>query len=210
MEHTTIQAFCAALSSDAPTPGGGGASALAGALAASLAHMAAALTVDKKRFEAHRPALEGELARLSTLRERMLGQICRDADEFAALMGAYALPSTTQEEKHEKQRAVQAGLARAAQPPLEVLALCRDVARSLAALAPITSPHVVSDVGCAAALCAACAQAALLNVLVNAASMRERTAADALVCEAQGLCAAATEAAQTIYEEVRTGLCKGC
>ena len=46
-----IEEFLEVLSSSSPTPGGGGASALVGAIGVSLGHMVGALTSGKKKYE---------------------------------------------------------------------------------------------------------------------------------------------------------------
>ena len=84
--------FCAALASSAPVPGGGGAAALAGALAAALCAMAARLTASKPAFADRAGELNGLIARADALRGALLRLIDADAEGFAPLSKAYAIP----------------------------------------------------------------------------------------------------------------------
>ena len=54
IEQQTVNEFLTALSSKRPTPGGGGASALAGALSGALGLMVGNLTVGKKKYKVYR------------------------------------------------------------------------------------------------------------------------------------------------------------
>ena len=146
----SLSEFTAQLASAQPAPGGGGAAALAGALAASLAAMAANVTAAKPRYADRHDALA------------TLAASC-DAAGFLPLQRAYAIP------KDDPTRA--ARLADAAHTaclaPLAMLEHCEQVALLLPAALSTASPLLRSDVGCAAALCSAAAEAAELNVLVN-------------------------------------------
>lgn len=162
------------LASGAPTPGGGGASALVGAVASALGSMVANLTSGKKKYAAYQRDIERILCETAVLTERLYGLIQADADAFAPLAAAYGIP------KEEPTRAerLEAALHVAAEPPMEIL-------RTLAGLPPILeellekgSKLAVSDVGCAAAFCAAAANGAILNLYVNTRLMQERVYAE--------------------------------
>ena len=148
----SLSEFTAQLASAQPAPGGGGAAALAGALAASLAAMAANVTAANPRYADRHDALATLAASCDA-----------DAAGFLPLQRAYAIP------KDDPTRA--ARLADAAHTaclaPLAMLEHCEQVALLLPAALSTASPLLRSDVGCAAALCSAAAEAAELNVLVN-------------------------------------------
>ena len=146
----TLSDFTAQLASAQPAPGGGGAAALTGALAASLTAMAANVTAANPRYA-----------------ER----------SFLPLQKAYAIPRT------DPDRA--AKLAAAAQTaclaPLAMLEHCMQTALLLTAALETASPLLRSDIGCAAALCRAAAEAAAMNVFVNTGLLTpdERAATEA-------------------------------
>ena len=163
MPEQTLSEFTAQLASASPAPGGGGAAALAGALAASLAAMAANVTAANPRYADRTGALSAMAAACDAQRTALLALIEADAAGFLPLQRAYAIPKT------DLERAARlADAARTAcQAPLDMLAHCAQIVMLLDAARDIISPLLRSDVGCAAALCRAAAEAAAMNVFVN-------------------------------------------
>ncbi len=208
MEKWTIRDFTEQLSDKAPVPGGGGASALAGALGAALGHMAAALTVGKKRYVVYEQQLTQRMQDLQTYRHALLMGIQQDADAFLTLREAYSLRAHTEQDKAIKAEAIQRALMVAVQPPMDILSNCEMVTQSLLALYPMTSRLVISDIGCAAAMCRACMEAALLNVLINTGSMADRDKAHALENQAKELCTQGMSRCEDVYKAVKGSLCK--
>jgi glutamate formiminotransferase/formiminotetrahydrofolate cyclodeaminase len=179
-ETRTIDEFLEALGSSAPTPGGGAASALAGALAAALSEMVAQLTVGRPRFQEVDDAMRAAIAQARGLRSELLALIADDERAYAGVSAAYKMPRATDDERVEREAAIQAALLAAMRPPrrmmhcgCEVLALASEVAAS-------GSPSVASDAGCAALLGEAAVRAAGLNVLANVVLLHdEQVASDA-------------------------------
>ena len=173
----SLSEFTAQLASAQPAPGGGGAAALAGALAASLAAMAANVTAANPRYADRHDALATLAASCDAQRTTLLALIDADAAGFLPLQQAYAIP------KGDPTRA--ARLADAAHTaclaPLAMLKHCEQVALLLPAALSTASPLLRSDVRCAAVLCSAAAEAAELNVLVNTGLLApdDRTATEA-------------------------------
>ena len=161
MTDRTLSEFTAQLASASPAPGGGGAAALTGALAASLAAMAANVTAANPRYAERTDALATLAAACDAQRTALL-TLCRDI-EFALGKRAYAIPKTDP----ERAAALAVAARTACQAPLDMLAHCEQVALLLAAALETASPLLRSDVGCAAALCRAAAEAAAMNVFVN-------------------------------------------
>ena len=114
MLHKSVNDFTAALASKASVPGGGSASALAGALAAALGGMVGELTVGKKKYAAVEPILRELLDEAEKLRGQLLECVEKDAAALAPLAKAYAIP------KDDPQRAetLEACLTAAAAPPM--------------------------------------------------------------------------------------------
>ena len=120
----TIDAFIQELSSKAPIPGGGGASALVGALSASLTHMVGALTVGKPKYAAVEAEMNELLKQTEALTNRFLALMDEDAAAFEPLAQAYRLPKETEEEKASKAIQMEAALKSAVQPPLAIMETC--------------------------------------------------------------------------------------
>lgn len=176
-----LETFTARLASPAPIPGGGGAAALMGALAAALCAMAVSITAGRKRYAGRADSLRALAGRVEELRRELLELIDRDAAGFAPLSRAYALP------KGEPDTAAalrEASLA-ACEAPRQMLLACRETLGLLEAARERVSPLLLSDIGCAAAVCRAAMEAAALNIFVNTRSLRGDKAAEALTQEAR-------------------------
>ncbi len=194
--------FVEALASAAPTPGGGGASAYAGALASALASMVGNLTVGKKKYAAVEECVQSELVELADTRRRLLELIGEDARAFEPLAAAYRLPRATEEEAAAQQAALQAALVDACEVPLEIMRQCVEVVESCVFLARHGSVMALSDAGAAAVLAKAALQAASLNVVINIGSMADADRAASYRNDMEDLLAAGVPLADEVYGEV--------
>lgn len=183
----TIDAFLQQLSSKAPIPGGGGASALVGALSASLAHMVAALTVGKPKYAAVEAEMNELLKTAETLTNRFLALMDEDAEAFEPLAQAYRLPKETEAEKAEKSLRMEAALKSAVQPPIAIMEACAQALPIIALCAEKGSIVAVSDAGVAASLCRAALESASLNVFINTQGMLDQAYAASLNARANTL-----------------------
>lgn len=191
--------FLQQLSDKAPVPGGGGAAAQCGAMSAALCAMAARLTVGKKKYQQFEQELQERIAHCDWLREQFQELVQADADGFLPLQRAYSLP------KNDPKRAETLELASliASLPPLSMLECCEELAGEIARIAEICSPLVVSDTGCAAALCRAAAETAALNVFVNTASHKTAAGTHA---RAKQLLRRVQQQTAALYDGVRARL----
>lgn len=194
--------FVDALASKAPTPGGGGASAYAGALASALASMVGNLTVGKKKYAAVEERVQAELLELEDTRVRLLELIDADAEAFAPLAAAYGMPKGTEEEAAAQVAALQAALVDACEVPLEIMRQCVQVVESCVFLAKHGSVLAVSDAGAGAVLAKAALLAASLNVRINIGSMADGARAAAYRDEMEDLIAAGSALADDVYADV--------
>ena len=174
--NKTCREFVAALASSAPTPGGGGAAALCGAVGAALCGMVASLTSGKKKYADVESEIQQLLKSINTLHDKLLDQVRADAEGFQPLSRAYAIPR----EDSTRAAALQSAAETACTAPLEIMALCAAALSAAGRLAEIGSRLAVSDAGCAAAILRGALEAAALNVLVNTKTMTDRSAADRL------------------------------
>lgn len=198
--------FIDELASAAPTPGGGGASAYAGALASALASMVGNLTVGKKKYAEVEERVQSELVELEDTRIRLLELIDEDAAAFAPLAAAYGMPRETPEERAAKEAALQEALVGACEVPLEIMAQCMQVIESCVFLARHGSVLAVSDAGAGAVLAKAALVAASLNVRINIASMADGARAAAYRDRMEDLLAAGGALADDVYADVVEGL----
>lgn len=193
-----VDKFLAELASSAPTPGGGGAAALCGALGIALGNMVGSLTLGKKKYADVQEDIAALNSRAEALRADFVALIDADAEAFAPLSRAYGIP------KDDPSRAevMETALKRAAEPPLEIMRRCAAALDVIADYAAKGSALAISDAGCAAALAIAAMKAAALNVRINTKSMADREAADKMNAEAAGLYEKYEKEAEEIYQNV--------
>ena len=193
-----IDKFLAELASSAPTPGGGGAAALTGALGIALGNMVGNLTLGKKKYAGVQEDIAALNQRAEAIRADFVALIDADAEAFAPLSRAYGIP------KDDPSRAevMETALKRAAEPPLEIMRKCAEALELVKEYAAKGSALAISDAGCAAALAIAAMKAAALNVRINTKSMEDREAADKMNAEAAGLYEKYEKEAEEIYQNV--------
>ena len=198
--------FIDELASAAPTPGGGGASAYAGALAAALASMVGNLTVGKKKYADVEDEVRASLARLDALRARLVELVDEDARAFEPLAAAYRLPKATPEEQAAKNAALQQALVGASDVPLAIMRAVADVVDEADYLAHHGSKMARSDAGVAAAFARAASDGASLNIFINAASMDDAAQAARYRGEAESLAARTCERCDELFDFVKTSV----
>src|SRR5579872_646099 len=171
-----IEPFLEQLAAATATPGGGSASAAAGAMAASLGQMVAGMSRGKKAYLQYERELGEAIAHLAQLREELKCAIDADAESYNAVVRAY---------KQAKESAngdgiINEALKQATNVPLNVAERARDVARAVESLRKITNPKMSSDLDVAAALAQAAIRGALANVEINLESLHDDTFAGAV------------------------------
>lgn len=193
-----VDKFLEALASSAPTPGGGGAAALCGALAIALGNMVGNLTLGKKKYAAVQEDIAALNTKAEALRADFVALIDADAEAFAPLSKAYGIP------KDDPMRAdvMETALLKAVQPPMEIMRKCVKALDVISEYAAKGSALAISDAGCAAALARAAADAAALNVRINTKSMTDHKVANHLNVEANSLVMHCNLVAGEIYDAV--------
>ena len=179
--------FLAELAGKAPTPGGGGASALVGAAGVALGNMVGSLTTGKKKYAAVEAGIQALNARAEALRGELEALVQADAEAFAPLAAAYGLPKDTPEQAAHKAAVLEKALDAACAVPLQIMEKCAEGIALAEEYAAKGSVMAVSDAGCAAALCKAALQAASLNVFINTKLMADRSRAGVLDAKADNL-----------------------
>jgi formiminotetrahydrofolate cyclodeaminase len=154
-------------SAPSPTPGGGSASALAGAVGAALLSMVAGMSKTRTGAPAERAALDAALEPLLNGRDHLASLVDRDSQSYEAVVAAYKRPKASEEEKVARAAAVAGALRGATEVPLDVMRACHAAAREGLAVASHGNPSASSDVGVAFDLLEAALRGAARNVRVN-------------------------------------------
>jgi formiminotetrahydrofolate cyclodeaminase len=199
----SIVKFLDDLASERPTPGGGGAAAVMGAIGAALVSMVANLTIGKKNYEAVEADLKAARAEAERLRAELTAAIEEDVVAFNSVMGAYGLPRATDEEKAARTAAIQAALKDATLAPLRAVKACFEVILLSEAAADKGNLNVISDAGVAVLAANAGLRSAALNVYINAKSIKDRAFAEEQIAAVEALLAQAAEKTEAVYATVR-------
>ena len=205
-EEMTCKEFVSELSSKSPVPGGGGASALAGAVGMALSNMVASLTIGKKKYMDVEEDMVLLKKRGVELQESLLRMADRDAEVFEPLSRAYGLPKNTQDEREYKSRVMEAALKEAASVPLEIMELCCQAIDLAEEASQKGSKIAISDAGVTAALLGAALRGAALNIFINTKSMADTEYAAKLNERAEALTEEYGLKADRIYQTVCEGL----
>jgi methenyltetrahydrofolate cyclohydrolase len=181
-----------AFASNDPVPGGGSASALAGAIGVSLLIMVADMTRTRTGAPEETADLADAAARLRPRREELEELIDRDSDAYRAVVHAYRLPKTTDGEKEARREAVQAAMTEATEVPLETMRVCQQALTGAVIVAKAGNPNATSDVGIAIELLLTGLRGGRMNVDINVGSLsdaayvkRITTERDALIADGE-------------------------
>ena len=163
----SCQEFLEKLASNAPTPGGGGGAAMAGALAVALTSMVGNLTVGKEKFAQHEAEVQELLTKAEALRIELLNLVNADAEVFDSFMVCYRLPKATEEEKQARNQAIQNAAKEAAGVPFEIAQSCLEVMKLADRIAIIGNHGAITDAAVSAIMARAALRSAVYNVVVN-------------------------------------------
>jgi formiminotetrahydrofolate cyclodeaminase len=169
----TIDEFLRQLASGAPTPGGGAASALSGALGAALVSMVCNLTIGRERYASTEAEVRAIRDEATTLLDRLQRGIDEDAAAFDDVMAAYKLPRATDDEKAARSAAIQEATYRAALTPLALAEASAAVVELAERALGKTNTNVASDLAVAALLGVAGLDGAAANVEINLATLKD-------------------------------------
>jgi len=201
----TIGEFLDQLAGRVPAPGGGAAAALQAAQGAALLGMVARYTTGEKYAE-HQETISRIITEVDELRAIALRLAEADADAFTAVMDAYRLPQSTEEERAARSAAVSQALANAAWPPAQVISVAGMVVDLAEALAVIGNRNVISDVAAAAESARAAAATARVNVEVNLAGIADEQASLEMIAEtgkAEDIITRAGRITAVVREQIR-------
>jgi formiminotetrahydrofolate cyclodeaminase len=199
--QNSIDDFLEGLASGAPTPGGGSAAAIMGAMGAALVSMVCNVSIGKKGYESAELELRAVRAQSEALRLRLTAMVADDVAAFESLMAAYKLPKLTDEDKARRGEAIQAALRSATEVPLDCTRVCAEVTSLALRSSEAGYRGVISDAGVAALAACAAARSAALNVHINAPALKDRAFAQAALAQLEkllGACAHDSEAACTV------------
>jgi len=187
--NMTCAGFAFETASESPAPGGGSVSAYMGALGAALGTMVANLSSHKPGWDADWERFSIWAERGELIVEQMLHLVDEDTNSFNRIMDAFGLPKGSDEEKAARAAAIQDATLYATQVPLETMKTAFSAFDLLEAMASEGNPNSVSDAGVGALAVWSAIHGAWLNVKINAADLKDRAVAEALLAEAASIAA---------------------
>ena len=198
----SCEQFVEVLASKAPVSGGGGASALVGAIGTALGNMVGSLTTGKKKYASVQSDIEDLMKKAETLQKQLLALVDKDAEVFEPLSRAYGMPKGTEEEKMEKDRVMELCLKDACSVPMEIMRRCCEAIELQKGFAEKGSTLALSDAGVGVAMCRSALLGASLNVFINTKAMKDREYAEQINREAEDMLDKYTRLADEIYASV--------
>lgn len=187
----TCKGFAAETASESPAPGGGSISAYMGALGAALGTMVANLSSHKAGWDDRWEEFSDWADRGQALLAELLHLVDEDTEAFNRIMAVFAMPKSTDEEKAARSAALQEATLYATEVPLRTMKAAVRVFSLVHAMAETGNPNSVSDAGVGALAARSAVLGACLNVKINAAGLKDRSKAEALVAEAEAIAAEA-------------------
>ena len=200
----TCTGFAAETASESPAPGGGSISAYMGALAAALGTMVANLSSHKAGWDDRGEFFSDWADNGMAVMNELLYLVDEDTAAFNKIMDVFGMPKGTDEEKAARAEAMEVATLSAAQVPLRTMKAAYKAFDVVRAMAEEGNPNSVSDAGVGALAARSAVMGACLNVKINAAGLKDRAMAEALVAEAMEIQAAAQKAEAEILAVVES------
>ncbi|MBX9880103.1 MAG: glutamate formimidoyltransferase [Candidatus Obscuribacterales bacterium] len=193
LRNLSLADFADSISLDTPAPGGGSVAALMGGLSAGLTSMVANLTFGKKGFESQQNAMNEIAVAAQTIKSRLINLVDEDTQAFNACMSARRLPKATNEQKVEREKAIERANKKATLVPYAAMEKSIEALELAFMVAENGNPNSLSDAGVAIVSAGAAAEGAYMNVLINLPGIEDkqfckaiRENADALINHARG------------------------
>lgn len=199
----SCEAFVEVLASKEPVPGGGGASALVGAIGTALCSMVGNLTVGRKKYAAVEADVYVILEKAKKLQNRLIDLVDEDAKVFEPLAKAYSIPK----DDPNRTAIMEEVLQKACVAPLEMMRCCCESLDLLSEMLEKGSVTLVSDVGVGAVCCKAALVGASMNIFINSGSLADKSTVTSIENEADSMlekyCTVADEISNEVMRRIR-------
>jgi len=206
LKDTSIELFLDDLASRNPTPSGGSAAAVMGAMGAALVSMVCNLTIGRTQYRDFEEELKSVLTKAEGLRRDLIKMIEEDMQAFDGVMRAYRMPRLTKDETATRAQVIQTALKTATLVPMRCCRACREVIILGRVVGDKGNRNVVSDAGVATVAAYAALRSAALNVFTNAKVITDRIFAEKQLVELEQLLSEADTATEASYELVKKKL----
>ena len=202
IHENTLVDFIYELASKNPIPGGGGASALIGAVGVSLCSMVANLTSGKKKYVEYQSDIDVILSNISVTIPVLLELIEKDAEVFEPLSVAYKLSR----EDPNRDEILENALVSACSIPMKIMKEISKVVDIIERLSVKGSKLAISDVGVAASACRCALEGAIMNIYINTKLMKRHDFAKQINTEAETILNDAVYRCNDVYQKIANEL----
>lgn len=204
----TINLFLQELADKQPVPGGGGASALVGALGVALLNMDAIYTTGNEKFKDVEEEIKSQIEKYNILIDELKLLVQGDADAFYPLSQCYKMPRNTEEEKQLKREALEKNLYNAAMVPLGIMEKSYEAILLIDRLTEIGNKNLIGDVATGAVFLEAALKGASLSVFANTSAMKNEENVKSINEKSMKLLKEGTELANRAFEKIFNGFLK--
>lgn len=201
-----IKDYLQVLRSDAPAPGGGSVSALAGAQGVALFMMVADLTLGKEKYAEYEAVCREAREKGEALYEELIQSVDKDTEAFNLVAAAFKLPKDTEEEKAARKQAIAEGTLVSTEVPFRTMELGHAGLKLAQSMIGKSNPNAASDLGVAILNLTGCIKGAWLNVKINLPGIKDAQKAEYFAREGQKLYDEADAIASSLYDEVAASL----
>lgn len=198
----SLDEFTRRLADGSPTPGGGSAAAMAGAMGAGLVSMFCTLTAGKKKFAAVQAEMEREAAFAEVRRAKLMTLVDQDSLAYEKVLAANRMPKESDEEKAARKQAADAATLQATRTPLETAVNCAAVLERIPPLAAKGNPNAISDLKVGMELLFTAFTGAAANVEINLPWLADAAAAREIRGELDDLANRARRSLEKGREEI--------
>lgn len=202
LNKESIDNFLEILSSSAPAPGGGAVASLEGAIASSLIHMVASLTINKEKYSSSQEFALKMIEKAKSYQDEFQKLIDEDVSSFNEVSKVFKMPKETEEEKNKRKEAMQKALKIAIMPPLKVMRLVSSISSSLLECTDKLNQNALSDIGVASLTLDSALKGAYLNVLINLGSIKDESFKEKIKIESQELLEETSKVCNKTYKEI--------
>ena len=201
-----VKEYLDVLKSDAPAPGGGSVSALAGAQGAALFMMVADLTIGKEKYADWQEVCKAAKEKGAALYEELTAAVDKDTEAFNLVSAAFKMPKETDKEKAARKQAIADGTLVATEVPFRTMQLGYEGLMTARTMIGKSNPNAASDLGVAILNLTACIKGAWLNVKINLPGVKDEAKAKYYAQEGQKMFDEADKIASSLYNEVAATL----
>lgn len=201
-----VKKYMENLASNLPAPGGGSASALAGAQGISLVMMVAELTVGKEKYSHWEVYCQKAISDGTVIQTNFLKAIDDDTDAYNKVGAAFKLPKNTDEEKAARSRAIQDAIVLATRVPLRTMEISLEALKVAKSLIGKSNPNCSSDIGVGALNLKSALMGAWLNVKINLPGIKDEALRNELFKKGQSMLEEGNKIADKCYEIVEEEL----